>query len=93
MCEYEQELSIKGSANLQAISTFHYDTVKDRVTVLRGCPPCPVCFTILTLENSTESEIGTHWRCQGCGTIWLTPDLIEAINGLITTGIITIERE
>ena len=52
--------------------------MSDKIEVLTGAPPCPMCTAILKMRSMPDVGEG-HWYCR-CGTEWETPDLIVALN-------------
>ena len=77
----EDELDIlqaEGAEHTEDIDTYDYDE-DGKVTVIKGFPPCPICFEILSLRGMPD--VGeSRWYCKSCGTQWDTPDLIKAMN-------------
>lgn len=60
--------------------------MSDRIEVICGFPPCPMCDKQLSLRNMPD-EGETYWHCTRCGTQWRTPDLIEALNQVLELAI------
>lgn len=73
----EQELRINGSRWADEVATIYGD--EEKITVLCGFPPCPICFEVLSLRAMPDAG-ETHWHCKHCGTQWEITDLIKAIN-------------
>lgn len=47
---------------------------KDKLTVIKGFPSCPICGHMLA-----RNWIAGKWICNECSTIWASEELIEAI--------------
>ena len=70
-------LVIDGIKEQSTRSSFHQEG--DRITIIRGIPPCPMCSTLLTMRPMPG--LGeSYWYCRECGTEWDTGDLIQVLN-------------
>ena len=63
---------IYGSKFIHTSSTFvHRDS---KLTIIHGLPDCPECKAVLD-----KDWWNSKWVCKGCGTVWDSVSLLQAI--------------